>query len=104
MADSRPTPLSLVAATRLCILLLFAPGKFKKAEHADLTARKNYADQVDRPHRADTVRKAFFASLLLVLTFSVLGFLLGQIMHSVGRCATPITIASAQAIGAALLL
>jgi hypothetical protein len=104
MADSRSTPLSLIAATRLCILLLFAPRKFKEAEHADQTARNNYADQVDPPHRADTVRKAFFASLSLVLTFSVLGFLLGQIMHSVGRCATPVTITSAQTIGAALLL
>lgn len=104
MADTRPTPLSFVTATRLCILLLFAPGKFKEAERVDQATRNNYTDRVEPPHRADTVRKAFFSSLALVLAFSTLGFLLGQLMYLAGRCATPATITYAQAIGAALLL
>jgi len=104
MADTRPTPLTLVAAARLCILLLFAPERFKEAERADHACRNNYTDSGDPPHRADMVRKAFFASLVLVLLFSALGFTAGQFMHFAGRCATPDTVTCAQIVGAALLL
>jgi cytochrome c biogenesis protein CcdA len=104
MADTRPTPVSFFGALRLCVQLLVRPEEFKKAEREDQTARNNYTDPVEPPHRADTVRAAFFKSLLLVLGFSALGFAAGKLMHVLGRCATPETSTGAQVLGAALLL
>lgn len=104
MADMRPIPLSFFAAARLCVLLLFAPNKFKEAEQNDQSARKQYTDHVEPEPRADIVRAAFWTSLCLVLAFSGLGYGVGKLMHLLGRCATPETIAWAQVGGAALLL
>jgi hypothetical protein len=104
MADTRPTRLSFLAAARLCVLLLFAPRKFKDAERDDQNARKQYTDHEEPVHRADIVRAAFWKSLCLVLAFSALGYGAGKLMHLLGRCATAETIAWAQVGGAALLL
>lgn len=104
MADTRPTPVSFFQAVRLCLLLLLAPGKFKEIERADQVARNEYKDRSEPPHRADTVRTAFFLSLGLVLAFSVIGYAVGKFMHFSGRCAAPDTTTWAQIIGAALLL
>lgn len=104
MADTRPTPVSFFGAVRLCVLLLARQEDFKRVEREDQTARNNYKDRIEPPHRADTVRSAFFKSLLLVLGFSALGFAAGRLMHVLGRCATPESITGAQVLGAALLL
>ena len=104
MADTRPTPVSFFAACRLCVVLLVAPSKFKEIERSDQVARNHYNEQVEQRHRADIVRAAFLTSFWLVVGFSTLGFGLGKLMHVLGRCATPDTIAWAQVIGAGLLL
>lgn len=104
MADTRPTPLSFLAALRLCILLLLNPEKFKEAERADRVKRNHCTDQGAEPDRVRIIRAAFFSSLGLVAAFSGIGYALGKFMGAIGRCATPDTVTWAQVIGAALLL
>jgi cytochrome c biogenesis protein CcdA len=86
------------------VLLLFSPSRFKEIERADQEARNHYKDSSEKPHRADTIRRAFFASFALVLGFSAFGYFLGCLMPTLGLCATPKTIGWLQIIGAGLLL
>ncbi len=104
MADSRPTPVSIFQAARLCWQLLFAPQRFIEAEQKDIEARNGYTDRPSPPHRASVVRGAFFKSLALVVVSSAVGFAVGHAMDSMGRCATGETVQWAQIVGASLLL
>ena len=104
MADTRPTPISLLRATQLCFLLLFATERFIKEEERDLANRGNYSGQAEKPHRAHVVRRAFWSSLALVAASAVLGFVGAWLVHAAGRCATAATVAWLQVGGASLLL
>jgi len=104
MADTRPTPVSFVRAVRLSLLLLFAPKRFIEIENQDLAARKNYTEGSSKPASAEIVRSAFFRSFVLVIVSAAVGFAGGKVVHAIGRCATPETVAWSQIAGAALLL
>lgn len=104
MADTRPTPVGFLRAAHLCLLLVFSPARFIKAEEADRKARNNYIESVPSVNRAYVIRRAFFESLLLVLASGTAGYLGGRLMNSVGRCATPGTVAWLQIVGACILL
>lgn len=104
MADTRPTPVSFGRAVWLCFLLLFAPKRFAKAEQEDNAARQNFtgSSPEDEPSSM-VVRRAFFASLALVVVSGILGYLVGTIATNV-VCATGRGIAWLQIIGACVLL
>ena len=104
MADTRPTPLSPWRAVWLCLLLLLAPSRFIKEQEADSIARNNYKDSYEPPHSAYIVRAAFMKSLLLVVAFGAAGYVAGQIMGCMSRCAPSSTIAWLQIVGASVLL
>jgi len=104
MADTRPTPISLFQAVRLCLLLIFSPRRFIAEENKDIAERNNYSAKSEPPHRALIVRQALFSSLGLVLASGAVGYAGGKLIYTLGRCATTDTTFWLQATGACLLL
>jgi hypothetical protein len=83
---------------------LFVPHRFIEEENKDIATRNNYKGVSEQPHRAHRVRRAFFASLILVLFFAGIGYSGATIMAALGRCSTPSLVAWLQVVGACLLL
>jgi hypothetical protein len=103
MADTRPTPVSLARAVRLCLTVLFAPERMPAEDARDAEDRKQLGPRAQE-HSAYAVRRAFFQSLLLVLASGSLGYVAGVAMQHAGRCATQSTVAWLQIAGACVLL
>lgn len=103
MADTRPTPVSVFRAIWLSLLLLFAPARFAKAEQEDNAARNNFSSAPSREHSSLKVRRAFFASFLLVVVSAAVGYLLGMALGTF-VCATTKAIGWLQIAGACVLL
>jgi hypothetical protein len=106
MANSRPTPLSFLQATKLCVLLVFNTKRFIELENEDNAARNNYNTDpgVTRPHSAEVVRSAFFKSFAMVVVSALFGWLASIGAEMAGWCATSSAVVYAQIIGASLLL
>ena len=104
MAATRPTPLTLHRKVSLCLMLLFSPRKFRQEEDSDNACRHNFTDQGESAHRSILVRDAFLKSLLGVLISGTIGYALGELVHSAGRCATQETTNWLQISSASLLL
>ena len=106
MADTRPTPVGFLRAVQLCLLLVFSPERFIAAEKADTQARNGYIDSAPSPSvsRSCVIRRALFESLALVLVSGAVGYLAGEVMNSIGWCATPATKDWLQIVGACILL
>ena len=103
MADTRPTPVSIVRAVWLCFLLLFAPQRFVKEEQEDNETRRGFVNSSEREHPSTVVRRAFFTSLFLVVASGALGYIVGAIAGGIA-CATSRDIARLQIVGACVLL
>ena len=103
MADTRPTPVSIGRAVWLCLLLLFAPRRFAQAEQEDNAVRENFTSPSEDFHPSKVVRRAFFASLALVVVSGTFGYFIGTGATSI-VCATSGGIAWLQIIGACMLL
>jgi hypothetical protein len=104
LADTRPTPASPWRAARLCLLVLFSPARMEAEEKLDDALRKAMPQAPVQTHRAFVVRRAFFASLALVLTSGAIGYGAGLTVPSLGWCATSRIVAWLQIAGACLLL
>ena len=105
MADSRPTPASPWRALSLCVTAIVAPARMEAEELKDNEVRRAMTEaSSSKVHRVFVVRQAFFGSFLLVLLSGLAGYIAGVGMHSLGRCATPATVAWLQITGASLLL
>ena len=104
MADTRPTPVGFFGAIRLCLLLLFAPRRFIKAQEADGEARSHYTGESPREHSAYVVRRAFLYSFSLVLLFAAGGYGAGLLFVAFVGCAESTFIGPLQIVGAGLLL
>ena len=103
MANTRPTPVGVTRAVWLCLLLLLAPRRFDQIEEPDNVARVGSSNSSQSEPPSSVVRRAFFASFLLVVTSGVLGYLIGLGIGST-VCATSRSIAWLQIIGACILL
>lgn len=107
MADTRPSRISFMRAAHLCVLLLFAPDRFIEAELSERqhnAARGSNDARGKSGHGAYVVRRAFFASLVLVLVSAAVGAFAAKFMSILGRCSTPETSTWLQIAGASLLL
>lgn len=104
MADTRPTPVGILRAVHLCLLLLFAPKKLIEAQEADAKTRNNHTDNTEREHSAYIVRRALGYSLLLVLSAGVIGYTAGLMLGATCGCGSTKLIAWLQVAGASLLL
>lgn len=104
MANTRPTPVSVFGAVRLCILLLFAPKKLIEAQKQDDKATNNYTTQVEPEHSAYIVRRAFLYSLLLVAFSAAFGYAVGLAFSIWFFCATARFVSWLQIFGACFLL
>jgi hypothetical protein len=104
MADTRPTKVTFLRAVRLCALLLFAPRRFLVEEDADNKVRTERTDQQQRERSALIVRRAFWASLALVIVSGLFGGGLGFTFNKLACCAKPVVILGLQVVGAMALL
>ena len=104
MANTTPTRISFLRATRLCALLLFAPRKFKQAQDSDnlLLNAGGSGSREDQRHLV--VRRAFAFSFLLVGASAIAGGGVALLVSALGSCSTPKSVAWLQVGGACLLL
>ncbi|TPG24957.1 hypothetical protein EAH83_11035 [Variovorax ginsengisoli] len=103
MANTNPTPVGVLRAVQLCILLIFSPSRFQAAEDAD-NKKLSSAATVGPSPRALTVRRALFRSGRLVLFAGAIGFMAGLAFGNHIHCAAPKHITSLQIAGTCLLL
>lgn len=103
MADTRPTPVSVLRAVRLCLMFLFHPARFIEEENRDVQLRQSRTDGPQEICRAHVVRRAFGLSFLLVALATLIGFLSGRIV-SVIACPSAKVVLPLQVFGAGLLL
>ena len=105
MTDTRLTKVSLARAVHLCLLVVFRPRKLVDEQKADDEARKNFS-QPPPPaeHSAFLVRRAFWSSLLLVLSSCTVGYGAGLVIDGLFKCVTETAIRFLQFSGAMLLL
>ncbi len=105
MADTRPTPANARRAFGLSLKVLFQPKQMQAEEEKDAELRQAMGNPPnDQPHRAIVVQRAFFSSMILVLTSGLLGYTAGIAMASLGRCADTTTTSWLQISSAAILL
>jgi uncharacterized membrane protein YedE/YeeE len=104
MADTRPTKVTFLRAVHLCGLLLFAPRKFLAEEDADNKLRSERTDQQQRERSSLIVRRAFWASLALVIGSGLFGWGLGLALSKMACCAKSAVIVGLQVSGAMILL
>lgn len=105
MADTRPTKVSFMRATHLCLLAIFRPANLAKEEEKDEEERKNLPQPPPaREKRAYVIRRAFRSSFILVIASASIGFIVGQIADELLGSVPEIVITSLQITGALLLL
>ncbi len=105
MADTRLTKVCFVRATYLCLLAIFRPEKLVKEEEKDNEARKNFLPPLATPEqRAFVISRAFWSSLLLMITSLAIGYIVGRVIDKLLGSVPKILITSLQIIGAMILL
>lgn len=102
MANTTPTPFTFCRAVKLVALLLLRPSCFLELQAED-NAVLNEVKNPTRVEAALVVRRALFASLLLVIASAAAGYVLGALGARVA-CARPETVAWLQIVGTSLLL
>lgn len=105
MADTRLTKVSFVRATYLCLLVIFRSEKLVKEEEKDSEERKNFSQPSPSPQqRALVIRRAFWASLFLMIVSASIGYIIGLVINEFVGSVPKILITSFQITGALLLL
>lgn len=105
MADTRLTKIGFLRAIYLCFLALLYPKMLVDEEAKDNDERKNFSQPAPpRVHKAYIIRRAFWFSLLLILIFGGIGYVLGQICNFFIDCVNSSKITFLQIIGALFLL
>jgi hypothetical protein len=104
MADTRPTKLRLFYKMYLCLLVIVNPRRFIEEEKKDEAKRKSFPPAQEQEHRVYIVRRAFWISLYSIISFGLIGAVVGLLLRDV--CGQPSTgmIKILQIIGASLLL
>lgn len=102
MANTSPTPITFFGALKLVVLLLFRPARFLEFQARD-TVVLSAATKPAPIEAALVVRRAFFASLVLVIASAAAGFAIGALSGRLG-CTRPGTVAWLQIAGTSLLL
>jgi hypothetical protein len=103
MANTRPTKISFIKATYLCLLAIFAPKRFLAEESADNEKLKAIPPS-DPEKSVYKLRRALLRAFQLVAISGVVGIALGQFAHILCGPASGNTIAALQMIGALILL
>ena len=105
MADTRLTEIRLCRKAYLCLLALFFPDELVKEEKEDNEKRKNFPQPPPpQEHSAFTIRRAFWSSFFLVITFGIIGYVIGYLWDLLTGCVNLFTITVLQIIGALVLL
>jgi hypothetical protein len=102
MENTTPTPVGFLGALKLVVLLLLRPARFLELQAED-NAVLNAVKNPTRVEGAHVVRRAFFASLILVIASAAAGYALGALGGRVS-CVRPGTVAWLQIVGTSLLL
>lgn len=103
MANTKATPAGPFRALKLVALLLFRPARFEELQAED-NAILNAVTSPKRTEPALVVRRAFFASLVLVLVSAAVGYGLGAgVSHWLG-CFRAGLVAWLQIVGTSVLL
>jgi hypothetical protein len=102
MALKQPLPVSFWGAIYLCLVAIFAPGKFNKLDEEDRASLETRPNATAR-YRIDYVRRALFYSLALVLASGLVGVVLGNIAcRCIGK--SDVWVTTLQVVGAGLVL
>lgn len=102
MGQKKPTKVSFIQAARYCFAAIFYPKILVELEKDDCILLESQEN--DSEHRAVKVHKAFRSSFILIISFSVLGVLIGSILQYVYGAPSKYSINLLQIIGAGLLL
>ena len=105
MADTRLTKVSVLRALQLCAFGVLCPRKVTEAERGDEEIRKGFP-QPPPPQepRAFRVRRAFWASLILVVCSIAVGYGAGATLRGLGGPGTSKLVGGLQIVGATLVL
>lgn len=103
MANTRPTPVGFIKAVSLVWLLLVKPKRFLELQAEDAKAL-NAVTNPEKEEGAFVVRRAFFKSLLLVLSSGAVGYVAGLALGAAKGCASANLVSWLQIVGASLLL
>ena len=102
MALKQPQPVSFWGAIYLCLVAIFALGKFNKLDEEDRASLETRPNVTAR-YRIDHVRRALFYSLALVLASGLVGVVLGNVAcHCIGK--SDVWVTTLQVVGAGLVL
>lgn len=104
MAYTRPTTITFLRATKVCLLLLFAPKQFLVHLADDNHLLNPLNEGAGNEPGAFVVRRAFLTSFLLVAASGTTGYLAGLLVSTTCTCATPKIVMWLQIVGACLLL
>jgi len=105
MADTRLTKVGFLRALLFCAFGVFAPQKLVEAEGADEEVRKRFPQPPPPAEaRAFKVRRAFWASLGLVLCSIAVGYAAGKVVAVITGPVTSTLVGTLQIVGATLLL
>jgi hypothetical protein len=105
MADTRLTKVGFLRALQLCAFGVFAPQKLLEAQVVDDEIRKGLPQPSSPPASgAFKVRRAFWTSLVLVLSSIAAGYTAGKGINVASGPVTSSLVGTLQIIGATMLL